>query len=109
MALVALSQPDAQIVAVARYDILPKLPYAAELAIVVTDAYQSRGVATALTERLLTYGQAHGVKEIRGSMLHYNIRVHSLLMDVANSMGLEVVQREKADNDYDEDEVAVIL
>ncbi|KND03662.1 uncharacterized protein SPPG_01132 [Spizellomyces punctatus DAOM BR117] len=116
VALIALkpSEPSSTvktptIVSVCRYDVIPSDPTVAELAIVVTDAYQGRGLATQMVERLFEYAKQDGIKEIRAAMLHENVRVHSLLKDVAARMGVEVVETRHANADYEEDEVSVIL
>jgi RimJ/RimL family protein N-acetyltransferase len=80
VALVA-TLPDVEgepIVAVARFVRIPEEPEVAEVAIVVGDAYQGRGVGTALLARLAEEAVAVGVLRFRATMLATNLAVHRL-------------------------------
>jgi GNAT superfamily N-acetyltransferase len=79
MALVATSgpEPDAAIVAVARYD--RSSPGEAEVGFVVADAWQSRGIGTLLFHRLATYARSHGIGAFMAVIMTSNTRVLGLL------------------------------
>jgi RimJ/RimL family protein N-acetyltransferase len=82
MALVASIQAggDEQLIGVARYATLPAPgDDTAELAIVVGDEYQGRGLGTLLLERLIAYAQAHGVRKIVGSVHQSNLKMLQIL------------------------------
>lgn len=54
-------------------------PGAAELAFLVEDAWQGRGLGRALTERMLDLGRAEGLRELGASVLSENARMRRLL------------------------------
>jgi acetyltransferase len=73
MALVATREPEhrTEIVAVARYD-ATNVAEPAEVAIVVADAYQDRGLGVLLIQRLAAYALAHGIDSFRATVLSGN-------------------------------------
>jgi len=84
VALVATlaASPDAAIVGVARFDVLPDragAPRRAELGIVVEDAHQGRGVGTVLLKHLLAIAHDKGVAEITAEVLPQNTRMLELV------------------------------
>jgi RimJ/RimL family protein N-acetyltransferase len=85
VALVA-TLPEAEgapIVAVARFIRLPDEPDVAEVAIVVDDGLQGRGVGTELLARLAEQAVARGVQRFRATMLADNVAVHRLFESLA--------------------------
>jgi RimJ/RimL family protein N-acetyltransferase len=80
VALVAtLPEADgAPIVGVTRFIRIPDEPDVAEVAIVVDDALQRRGVGTELLARLADEAVARGVHRFRATMLADNVAVHRL-------------------------------
>ncbi|HEY7439357.1 MAG TPA: GNAT family N-acetyltransferase [Acidimicrobiia bacterium] len=70
---------DGKIVGVARYAAMPDDPTTAELAIVVADAWQRRGIATALLRALGTMAAARGVARWTGSVIAENRAVVALV------------------------------
>lgn len=75
MALVAEFQEagDTHVIGVARYAAIgPQRPGAAECAITVIDAFQGRGLATALIQRLVEYARSQGLKSFIGNIHHTN-------------------------------------
>lgn len=81
MALVATigADDDEQIVAVVRYDRAG--PTLAEVAFVVEDEWQGRGIATALLHRLAAYARGRGIVELVALTMSENTRMHRLLRD----------------------------
>jgi GNAT superfamily N-acetyltransferase len=79
MALVATTGAgaDEQIVAVVRYDRAG--PTVAEVAFVVEDAWQGRGIAIALLFRLAAYARERGIVELVALTMSENTRMHTLL------------------------------
>ncbi|MGH2908205.1 MAG: GNAT family N-acetyltransferase [Solirubrobacteraceae bacterium] len=74
---------DRPIVAVARFIRIPDEPEVAEVAIVVNDALQGRGVGTELLARLAEEAVARGVSRFRATMLADNVAVHRLFESLA--------------------------
>jgi GNAT superfamily N-acetyltransferase len=66
-------------IGIARYVRDPADPQQAEVAIVVTDAWQGRGVGTALMERLRARARAAGIKRITAQMLVGNDAARRLI------------------------------
>jgi GNAT superfamily N-acetyltransferase len=64
---------DERILAVARYDRIG--PSEAEVAFVVSDAWQGHGIATALLYRLVGYARAHGITTFMAYVLDGNTRM----------------------------------
>jgi len=74
--------PDAPLVGVARYDVLPGPPgdpRRAELGIVVEDAHQGRGIGTTLLKHLLAIAHDKGVAEITAEVLPQNTKMLELV------------------------------
>jgi RimJ/RimL family protein N-acetyltransferase len=70
-ALVAERLEDGTLLGIARYDLDPTSGMG-ELGIVVAEAWQKRGVGTALVRRLVEVGKGHGVKGLRADVLVSN-------------------------------------
>jgi len=67
---------DEDIIGVARYALMePSNEGVAEAAIVVEDAYQSRGLGTELLRQLVTYASAHSVRAFRATVHQSNSRI----------------------------------
>jgi acetyltransferase len=77
MAIVAVS-PDNGLIAVARYD-LDEASNEAEIAIVVQDQWQGKGLGTMLMAELLGYAEAKGIRRFRADVLTENHRMLDLL------------------------------
>lgn len=79
MAVVATSGTgdEEQIVAVVRYERAG--PTVGEVAFVVADDWQGRGIATALLHRLAEYARGRGFVTLVAQTLGWNTRMHSLL------------------------------
>jgi GNAT superfamily N-acetyltransferase len=69
-----------RIVAVGRYDRLGNSPEA-EVAFVVSDAYQKHGLATALLNRLAVIARAHGIETFVALTLADNRRMRGVFVD----------------------------
>jgi RimJ/RimL family protein N-acetyltransferase len=80
VALAAFGGGD--LVGVARYDLIPG-SHDAEVACVVTDAWQGRGVGTALLTRLVRTARVAGVRQIVADTLTSNRRMLRLLSEIA--------------------------
>jgi acetyl coenzyme A synthetase (ADP forming)-like protein len=76
---------DGEMVGVGRYDRAEDEP-AAEVAFLVADAQQGRGIGTALLQMLGSYGRAHGVSEFKAFVLPENLQ----MMRVFRSSGYEL-------------------
>jgi GNAT superfamily N-acetyltransferase len=85
LALVAESptQPARGIIGVARYVRLPEEPLAAEVAIVVADPWQGRGVGTMLVEELGRRARGNGIVRFTASMAADNVPAHRLMAKLA--------------------------
>lgn len=79
MALVATLRDD--IIAVARYDRLDSEPEVAEVAFVVVDDFQGRGLATLLLEMLAAHARTQGVSRFRADTLWENTAMRSVFRD----------------------------
>ena len=77
MAIVAVSA-DNGLIAVARYD-LDEASNEAEIAIVVQDHWQGKGLGTALLTELLSYAEAKGIRRFRADVLSENGRMLDML------------------------------
>jgi len=78
MAIVAtlMRGGEEDIIGVARYAVIePSSEGVAEAAIVVEDAYQSKGLGTELLRQLVTYAAAHGVRAFRATVHQGNSRI----------------------------------
>jgi protein lysine acetyltransferase len=86
-ALTALSAPDREGIGVARYVCDPADPAQAEVMYVVADAWQERGVGSALIERLAARARASGVQRFVAKMIPGDTRARRLLERVATPIG----------------------
>jgi acetyltransferase len=88
-ALLALDADTGAAVGVARYRREAAEPHEARLAVVVADAWQGRGVATALVERLGARARANGIEVFRGATVGANPAAQALLRHAACSLAAE--------------------
>ena len=79
VATAAVDGHDGEIVAVARFIALPEAPGTAEFAIVVADAYQRKGLAAELMDRLADAAVDRGIERFRAVMLSDNAAIQRLL------------------------------
>ena len=86
-AIAALDAVTGAGIGIARYVRDPDDPERAEVAIVVADAWQGRGVGTALMERLAGRGRAAGVERITARMLVGNDAARATIERVADILG----------------------
>jgi acetyltransferase len=87
MAFVATCLEDGQeiVLGVARYALLDEdNPEVAESAVVVTDAYQHRGIGRRLLRRLVEYARAKGIRHLSGNLQVGNMR----MLDLVKRSGL---------------------
>lgn len=73
-------------VGVARYVRTPDDPASAELAIVVVDAWQRRGIGKRLLERIVAAATERGIERIRGETLADNEQIRGLLEQHAGQL-----------------------
>jgi GNAT superfamily N-acetyltransferase len=85
-ALVALDAASGEGVAVARYDRVRGDPARAEVSCAVLDAWQHRGVGSALAERLAARARAAGIKRVRAPLVLGNGSARRLLAHVAEEI-----------------------
>jgi RimJ/RimL family protein N-acetyltransferase len=78
-ALVVEQPGDPALIAVGRYEPSAGEPDVAELAVVVQDGWQGRGIGTVLMEGLLREAAAHGITRFRAYVLGQNRRMLKLL------------------------------
>jgi GNAT superfamily N-acetyltransferase len=78
-ALVAIDETTGEIVAVGRYATGGAGGPAADMALVVVDAWQRRGIGHALAVRLVERARANGITRLTGTALADNLRVRTLL------------------------------
>jgi RimJ/RimL family protein N-acetyltransferase len=78
VAIVAVDSRD-RILGVARYIRLPEDPGTAEFAILVGDAFQGRGIGTALADELTARAQAAGVEGFTALVLHDNVAAQRVI------------------------------
>jgi acetyl coenzyme A synthetase (ADP forming)-like protein len=76
----ALRQQRRDIVAIGRYYRLPRR-HSAEIAIVIEDAYQGRGIGTQLMEWLTNVARDNGITTFEGDVLSENAEMMTLLRD----------------------------
>ena len=90
VALVATLRTGAEerIIGVGRYAVLPDQPGAAEVAFVVADEHQGRGVGTVLLEHLLRIARRSGITEFQADVLGEN----NLMLQVFSASGLVVTR-----------------
>ena len=86
-ALGALDPKVGSVVGVVRYVCDPAQPAQAELTYVVADAWQHRGVGSALIDRLATRARAAGVERFIVTTLAVDARARRLLTRVAEPIG----------------------
>jgi RimJ/RimL family protein N-acetyltransferase len=81
VALVAESPTSAgrRFIGVVRYVRLPEDPESAEVAFVVADDFQRRGVATLLAEELAQRARMRGIKRFTATMSSENVAAHRLM------------------------------
>lgn len=91
MALVATLRDD--IIAVARYDRLDSDPEVAEVAFVVVDEFQGRGLATLLLEMLAAHARTQGLSRFRADTLWENTAMRNVFRDA----GFEATSTHDAD------------
>jgi RimJ/RimL family protein N-acetyltransferase len=86
-ALVAvLARAPEVIVGVGRWVRDPAAPTHAEIAIVIADDLQGRGVGTALGDALAEAARARGVQSFTASMLPENVAAHRLFAKIPSQM-----------------------
>jgi acetyltransferase len=78
-AVVAIDPADSRIVGVARYVTWADRPGTADIACVVTDAWQDQGIGTLLTDRLLSLAAGNGIRRLTASTFAANERARALL------------------------------
>jgi RimJ/RimL family protein N-acetyltransferase len=86
---VALDAPGEPGVGVARYIRRTDDPRAAEVAVVVVDAYHGRGIAPLLLGALARTAQDNGIERFEGDILAHN----EAMLKVARRMGIAVDER----------------
>ncbi len=84
MAFVAVE--DGELIGVARYDVMTDEPGRAEVALMVEDAHQGRGVGTQLFQILTVYARRHGVVSFEAFVLPENAQ----MMRMFRSSGYEM-------------------
>jgi RimJ/RimL family protein N-acetyltransferase len=80
-AFVAELPEDGALIGLTRYDLDP-VSGVGELGIVIADAWQRKGVGSALMRRMVEVGKEHGLKGLRADVLAVNSAMISLLRDV---------------------------
>jgi RimJ/RimL family protein N-acetyltransferase len=78
-ALVAIDPVAGEGVAVARYAAWPDRPGVADVAVTVVDAWQGRGVGTALCQRLLGRAREEGIERLTATTMSDNSAARALL------------------------------
>ena len=91
-ALVALHPVTSEGVGVARYVRDSRRPDSAEIAVVVADEWQGRGVGTTLLHRLADRAREEGIRRLTALMLAENDAMAHLLSDLGETRVLEVGQ-----------------
>jgi RimJ/RimL family protein N-acetyltransferase len=77
---------DERAAGVARFVRLPEDPETAEMAIVVTDALQGRGLGSLLADALAEAALAHGVRRFSATVLSENYAVQRLLSRISRKL-----------------------
>ncbi|MFI6297513.1 GNAT family N-acetyltransferase [Nonomuraea sp. NPDC050790] len=77
---------DGQVVAMANLMFTPD-PGIAEMAFLVEDRWQGRGLGTVLARMLVTEARDHGYAEVRATMLSDNVRMRRLLVSLGATLG----------------------
>ena len=86
----AAVDPDGAFVGLARYAMAPGDEQTADVAVVVADDWQGRGVGTLLMRELVARAEANGIPRLTGTTLHDNPGARALLRRVgfrASSIG----------------------
>jgi len=87
-ALVALAVPGHELVAVGRFIRASAASGEAELAMVVADDVQGKGLGELLLSRLRTAARHRGITRFTGSMVEDNFRMRGLLRKMGARIGL---------------------
>ncbi|HEX9968963.1 MAG TPA: GNAT family N-acetyltransferase [Acidimicrobiales bacterium] len=74
---------DGEVIGVARYDRLREDPDKAEVAVVVEDAWQGRGVGKVLLDALAKDARTHGVVSLLGTVMGENRRMMAVAKHLA--------------------------
>ena len=72
-------EPVRRLIAVGRFVRLHEDPEVAEVAIVVADDWQRRGVGSALSELLAAEARRHGIRRFSATMASDNVAAHRLM------------------------------
>ena len=78
-ALLAIDPATGEGIAVARYAPIRDMPHTAEVAVTVTDAWQGRGIGSALTRLLIERARAEGIVALQAVTLAENVRAQAML------------------------------
>jgi RimJ/RimL family protein N-acetyltransferase len=98
-ALAAIDPSDGRLIGVARYVTWPGRPGTADIACVVTDAWQGQGIGTQLLRRLLALAAGNGIGRLTASTFAANHAARALLRRFrfcAGWVGADVVELELA-------------
>ena len=82
VALAAVDPVDGSFVGIARYAMAPDEAEAADVAVVIADAWHGRGVGTRLMRELVARAAANGIVRLTGTTLHDNPAARALLRRV---------------------------
>jgi RimJ/RimL family protein N-acetyltransferase len=77
-ALVAIDEPTGEIVGIGRYAKGNETGPVADIALVVVDAWQRRGIGHALCVRIVEAARRNGITRLTGTALATNLRIHRL-------------------------------
>ncbi len=72
-------EKDGNVIAVGRYEALPEDPKTAEIALIVEDAYQRKGIGTMLLHSLARRAAENGIERFKAVMLPENHEMVDLL------------------------------
>ncbi|MGI8921219.1 MAG: GNAT family N-acetyltransferase [Solirubrobacteraceae bacterium] len=87
VALAAFLDDEPRVITgVARFVRLPEDPHAAEMAIVVGDRFQRRGLGTLLARELAAEARAHGITRFKATVLAENEAVTKLIAVIAERL-----------------------
>jgi GNAT superfamily N-acetyltransferase len=89
-ALVAIVPSTDEGIALARYVVEAQEPITAEVAVTVNDAWQGRGVGTALLHRLADYAHTRGVARFSALILPENAPMLRLIESIGPTVSREV-------------------
>jgi RimJ/RimL family protein N-acetyltransferase len=81
--------PGRALLGVARYVRLPEDPEAAEVAVVVADWWQGRGLGTILVDELAPRARAQGIRRFTATMSSENTAAHRLFEKLSRHAGEE--------------------